>query len=70
MKLPRSLDEFEVTCSYAAPGWPDGDHTAEFLEAGTTFSMTGVMKSDPIPVERAYILNERLYMSGHATFSE
>ena len=32
--------------------------------------MTGVLRSDPIPVERAYVLNGRLYMSGHATFSE
>jgi hypothetical protein len=63
-------DTFEVTCSYDAPGMPDGDHTAEFLEAGTTFSMTGAMQSTPIPVERAYVFNERLYMSGHATFSQ
>lgn len=57
----------KVTGQAPAPGKPDMDWTEPFLERGTTFSLTGAMQSDPIPVERAWVKDEVLYFEGTVT---
>lgn len=63
-------DEFEISVTHTVTGFEDGDYTDDFLEAGTTMSVHGVMKSDPIPIERAVIKDGKLTLTGYATFSE
>jgi hypothetical protein len=63
-------DEFEVSVTHTVTGFPDGDYTDDFVEAGTTMSVNGAMQSDPIPIERAVIKDGKLTLTGYATFAQ
>lgn len=63
MNMP---DEFPITASYPMPGEPDMDWTEPFLERGSTMSISGVLNSEPIPVEKAWVKDEVLYVQGKA----
>jgi len=63
-------DEFEITVTHQITGIEDGDYTDDFIAAGTTMSVHGPIKSDPIPIERAIVKSGRLFLTGYATFTE
>lgn len=62
----EALRQVTLTTSAAAPGVADGDYTAAFLEAGTTFSLAGVVNAADVPVSKAYVRDGRLYVEGRA----
>src|SRR4051794_18574277 len=61
---------FKVEGSVPAPGMDDMDWTEPCLERGSTFSVDGVISSDPIPIEGAYVKDEVLHFWGYATLGE
>jgi hypothetical protein len=60
--------KFKVKGSVPAPGMDDMDWTEPMLERGTTFAVSGVISSDPIPIEGAYVKDEVLHFWGFATW--
>jgi hypothetical protein len=58
----------KLSTSVPAPGRADADHTAEFLAAGTTFSIFGPVRAEGVRVERAWIEDEVLYLEGSVHF--
>jgi len=64
------VSRLALTTSVPAPGMADGDYTDQFVEAGTTFSVDGPVSAAHVPVARAWVEAERLFMRGFATFDD
>lgn len=48
----------------------DGDYTQDFLDAGTKLNVAGPVNVDNIPVTKAWVKDDVLYVEGEAIFPE